>query len=58
MGKLVDYRIMGDTFSVKIECPTKMCELVEEIIEEFADKMIEVEESIPEEEQENVEEDV
>lgn len=54
MGKLVDYRIMGDTFSVKIECPTKMYELVEEIIEEFADKMIEVEESMSEGVQDNV----
>ena len=54
MGKLVDYRIMGDTFSVKIECPTKMYELVEEIIDDFADKMFEVEESMSEEEQDNV----
>ena len=58
MGKLVDYRIMGDTFSVKIECPTKMYELVEEIIEEFADKMFEVEESMLEDVQEGVQEDV
>lgn len=54
MGKLVDYRIMGDTFSIKIECSTKMYKLVEEIIDDFADKMFEVEESMSEDEQEGV----
>ena len=58
MSKLVDYRIIGDTFSVKIECPTEMYELVKETIEDFADKMIEVEESMSEEEEEGVEEEV
>lgn len=58
MGKLVDYRIIGDTFSVKIECPTEMYELVKETIEDFADRLFEAEESMPEEEEEGVEEGV
>lgn len=41
--KVVDYRIIGDTFSVKVECPPELYEYVKPLLEEFAEEMFDAE---------------
>lgn len=41
--KVVDYRIIGDTFSVKIECPPELYNDIKPLLEEFAEEMLDAE---------------
>lgn len=41
--KVVDYQIIGDTFSIKIKCPPELYNDIKPLLEEFADEMFDAE---------------
>lgn len=41
--KVVDYRIIGNTFSVKVKCPPELYEYIKPLLEEFAEEMLDAE---------------
>lgn len=42
-GDKVDYRIVGDSFEVKLRCPRPYFESVKPLLEEFAEEMLDAE---------------
>ena len=44
IDKDVDYRIIGNTFNVKIRCPEQYLKTVKPLLEEFAEEMFKAEE--------------
>lgn len=42
-GDTVDYRIVGDSFEVKLRCPRPYFESVKPLLEEFAEEMLDAE---------------